>query len=173
LDPLGNLADPKNHWAQIRIVRARNGRNSGTTTDKYGGPGVHHTLGSDHHASVNVKGIAQSSAQEGYSGISAENGFKIHEGSNLPDPRYQYCCLIQLPSPDDGAAQLEVPIVDAVVRTYQAFRIMRCRRLSSVSRRVGEVQAVAPIRRIGQLLNEFYGFFPRYCYHGLGCDKII
>jgi len=73
-----------------------------------GGPGVHHTLGSDHHPSVNVKGIAQSSAQKaivaslkrmlpeaqfpsGSGGILknfAENGFKIHEGSNLPDPGY-------------------------------------------------------------------------------------
>ena len=54
--PLGNLADPKNHGPQIRTIRARNGQNTGTTTDKYGGPGVHHTLGSDHHLSVNLAG---------------------------------------------------------------------------------------------------------------------
>jgi len=36
LYPLGNLAAPKNPRPQIRIVRARNGQNTGTTSVKYG-----------------------------------------------------------------------------------------------------------------------------------------
>jgi len=39
LDPLGNLATPKEVETQIRAVRARNGQNSGNASDKYGGPG--------------------------------------------------------------------------------------------------------------------------------------
>jgi len=39
-----------------------------------------------------------------------------------------------------------------------------------VSEKVGIVQAAS---RIQWLLNEFYGFFPWYRHHGLGCDKII
>jgi len=64
------------------------------------------------------------------------------------------------------------------IDSLRSEKVRRCeralnRRLSVVvSETVGVVQAAAPIRRIQQLLNEFYGFFPCYRYHGLGCDQV-